>query len=148
MEALEKFGTFDKGIFYRNDDPAPGERKNQDSFEAVWEHINQRKLEYPKPRYDEPVLMRPQNFEWLATDQAGLAIKPLGCFTERRVDVSLLKLAAGAHIRIAPRPGKQVAFITDGSGRVSANDLRQHSAFSLDVGEGLNLIPRLEWKSC
>ena len=67
MEELKQSGTFEKGIFYRNGDLEPGQRRNQDSFEAVWEHVNQRKLEYPKPRYDEPIMMRPQNFEWQDT---------------------------------------------------------------------------------
>jgi hypothetical protein len=138
MEELKQVGTFDKGVFYRNS-AAPGERRNQDSFEAVWEHVNQRTLEYPKPRYDEPVMMRPQNFGWQETEQRGLSIKALGSFTERRVEISLLKLAPGARVRIAPRPGRQVAFVTGGTGRADGNELRQHSAFLLDPREGAEI---------
>ncbi len=134
MEDLKQFGTFEKGVFYRND-AAPGQHRNQDSFEAVWEHVNQRKLEYPKPRYDEPIMMRPQNFDWQASEQSGLSVKALGCFTERRVEISLLKLAPGAHARIAPRPGRQVAFVTNGAGTADDDELRLHSAFLLDPRE-------------
>jgi hypothetical protein len=139
MEELKQVGTFEKGIFYRSGDPAPGGRRNQDSFEAVWEHVNQRKLEYPKPRYDEPVLIRPQNFAWQETEWPGLTIKQLGCFTERRVEISLLRVATGLRARISPRPGRQIAFVTGGTGRVNSNDLRLHSAFSLDAGIGVEL---------
>lgn len=135
MEELKAFGTFEKGVFYRSGDLNPGEKRNQDSYEAVWEHCNRRKLEYPNPRYDEPILMRPQNFEWQETGQLGLAIKPLGSFTERHVEVSLLKLAAGVRARIASRPGRQVGFLTGGAGRLDGNELRQYSAFLLDPGE-------------
>jgi hypothetical protein len=139
MEELKQFGTFAKGIFHRNGDLAPGQRRNQDSFEAVWEHVNQRTLEYPKPRYDEPVLMRPQNFAWQDSGQPGLTLKTLGRFTERRVEISLLHLAAKARGRLASRPGTQVGFVVDGNGRINANELRQFSAFSLDKGEAADL---------
>jgi quercetin dioxygenase-like cupin family protein len=139
MEELKQFGTFEKGVFFRSGDLAPGQRRNQDSFEAVWEHINQRNLEYPKPRYDEPVLMRPQNFEGQQTDQPGVSIKPLGCFTERRIEISMLELDPGARGTIAARPGRQVAFLTSGAGRVEANEVRQYSAIALDSGETAHL---------
>ena len=139
MEELKAFGTFDKGVFYRNGDIAPGQRRNQDSFEAVWEHVNQRTLEYPKPRYDEPIMMRPQNFDWQETDQRGLSIKPLGSFTERRLEVSLLTLASGARARVAPRAGRQIGFVTGGAGRLDGGELRQHSAFLLDPRESAEI---------
>jgi hypothetical protein len=139
MEELKRFGTFEKGVFYRGGDAASGQRRSQDSFEAVWEHINQRKLEYPKPRYDEPIMMRPQNFEWQGTEQRDLFVKPLGCFTERRVEISLLKLSPRSRAGIASRRGKQVAFVINGAGRANAYDLRRYSAFSLDLHEDAEL---------
>jgi hypothetical protein len=139
MEELKQFGTFDKGIFYREGELAPGQRRNQDSFEAVWEHVNQRKLEYPEPRYDEPILMRPDNFEWRPTTQPGLSIKQLGRFTERGIEIALLRFAAGARARIASRRGRQIGFVIAGAGRVNASELHRHSAFSLDPNEGAEI---------
>ena len=55
-------------------------------------------------------MMRPQNFDWQETDQRGLSVKALGSFTERRIEISLLKLAPGARAKVAPRPGRQVGF--------------------------------------
>jgi quercetin dioxygenase-like cupin family protein len=139
MEELKASGTFEKGIFSRTGELKPGEKRNQDSFEAVWEHCNKRKLEYPKPRYDEPIMMRPQNFSWQETDQRGLSAKALGSFTERRIEVSLLKLEPGACANVAARPGRQVGFITGGAGRTGVIDVRQYSAFSLDAHESAEL---------
>src|SRR5690606_32240408 len=65
-EELKQVGTFEKGVFRRSD-PASGERRNQDGFEAVWEHVNRRKLDYPKPRYGSPVLMQAEGFAWQAS---------------------------------------------------------------------------------
>lgn len=142
MEELKAFGRFEKGIFHRNGEASSGQKRNQDGFEAVWEHVNKRKLEYPKPRYDEPIMMRPQNFDWQKTEQGGLSVKPLGSFTERRVEVSLLRLASGACARIALRPGRQVGFLTRGAGQVDGGDVRQHSAFLLDPHEGAEIVSK------
>ena len=135
MEELKAQGTFEKGVFYRSGDLKPGQQGNQDSFEAVWEHANQRKLEYPKPRYDEPIMMRPQNFEWRGTSQTGLHIKPLSSFTERQIELCLVKVAAGAQVSLGRRGGRQVGFLIAGSGRIGGADVRLHSAFLLDPHE-------------
>jgi hypothetical protein len=144
MEELKKLGTFDRGVFYRGgkvDSDHPG----QDSFEAVWEHVNQRKLEYPKPRYDEPVMIRPDHFEWQDSGP-GIAFKKLGCFTERCVEIALARLNANSHGRTSPRSGRQIAFVTSGMGQVNSVELRQFSAFSLEPDECAEIVtePGLE----
>lgn len=134
-EELKQVGTFEKGAFKRAD-ARPGERRNQDAFEAVWEYVNGRKLAYPQPRYQAPVLMKPENFNWV--EQAGapaLAVKRLGCFSERSVEISLVKLEAGGHATLAARPGRQIGFVLDGRGSIDGEALHLHSAFELDPGE-------------
>ena len=62
-EELKKFGTFEGGIFRRNDD---GEgRRNSDAYQAIWEHVHGRRMDYPKPRYRDPIMVDPQNYDWL-----------------------------------------------------------------------------------
>ena len=57
--ALGEFGSFENGLFHwRDGDPIRG-RKVQDAFEAMWEHVNQRRIEYPMPRYRDQIVMRP-----------------------------------------------------------------------------------------
>ena len=91
-EELEKVGTFEKGIFHRK----PGEgKKNQDGFEALWEHINQKKLVYPKRRYEEPIIVNPASFAWKASDQKGVSRKLMGVFSERETRLEMEDWADG-----------------------------------------------------
>ena len=62
-EELKKFGTFEGGIFRRNDDSEG--RRNSDAYQAIWEHVNGRRMDYPKPRYRDPIMVDPENYEWL-----------------------------------------------------------------------------------
>ena len=76
-EELKKFGTFEGGIFRRNDD-VEGRRKT-DGYQAIWEHMNGQRMEYPKPRYRDPIMVDPANYEWLPVDgMPGVSEKPLG----------------------------------------------------------------------
>jgi len=80
MDEMKEFGSFEKGIFKRIGQLAPGEKRNQDSYEAIWEHVNKRKLVYPKPRYGEPILLKPENFDWEpSSEQPGFAKRTCAC---------------------------------------------------------------------
>lgn len=131
MDEMKAFGTFEKGIFKRGGELAPGEKRNQDAYEAIWEHVNQRKLVYPKPRYGEPILMKPENFDWEPCDgQRGLAKRDLCAFSERHLQFSVLKLDPGARGRQPSRDGIQIGFVLQGTGTVNGQALRKFSAFS------------------
>ena len=136
IEEMKAFGTFDKGIFTRNGALMPGQRRNQDSYEAIWEHVNQRKLIYPKPRYEEPICMKPAGFDWVPTGEAGVARKLLGMFSERGCVVSMLKLDAGASARVPQHGSSQIAFVINGEGKADGKALRKYTALSLEANEG------------
>jgi len=137
MEALKQFGSFEKGVFRRAGDLAPGVRRNRDSYEAVWEYVNGRPLKYPKPRYNEPILIKPRHFDWQdEPGQPGVAIKRLGSFSERQIEIAMLRIDASARAQIASRPGTQLGVVIAGAGRIGAHELRQHACFSLDRDEG------------
>ena len=92
-DEMKEFGTFEKGIFKRIGQLGPGEKRNQDAYEAIWEHVNKRKLVYPKPRYGEPILIKPANFEWeTSEEQPGFARKQLCVFSERHLQFAIAKL--------------------------------------------------------
>ena len=136
VEALKPFGTFEKGVFTRTGDLAPGMKRNRDSYEAVWEHINGRPLAYPKPRYSQPILMKPKNFDWQSVPgQSDLSVKRLGCFSERQTEIALLRVTAGGRAQIAARPGVQLGVVIEGDGSIADKPLRQHAAFSLEANE-------------
>ena len=67
--ALAREGDFDGGVFRRRTGTG---KRNQDSYEAVWEHASGRKLAYPEPRYDAPIIVDPAHFGW-KTGKSGVA---------------------------------------------------------------------------
>lgn len=139
IEQMRAFGTFEKGVFTRNGELGPGDKRNQDSYEAIWEYVNKRKLAYPRPRYEEPIRIKPAGFEWVPTAQQGVSEKLLGAFSERGCTLSMLKLDAGARGRIAPHGACQVAFVVGGEGEANGNALRKYTAFSLEANEACEI---------
>ena len=76
-EELKKYGTFEGGIFRRNDDVEG--RRNTDGYQAIWEHVHGEHMEYPKPRYRDPIMVDPSNYEWLpVAGMPDVMHKPLG----------------------------------------------------------------------
>jgi len=113
---LQQTGTFERGV-YKQAKPEGGTR-NQDAYEAVWEHLNGRELRYPESRYDKPVFMRPDAGEWRPDATApGVARKHLGTFSEAQTTLTLLSLAAGTRLPVAPNT---VLFVLSGRGRAGA----------------------------
>jgi len=147
MNEMQAFGTFAKGVFKRTGELAPGQRRNQDSYEAIWEHVNKRRLVYPKPRYGEPILIKPANFEWETRDeQPGFAKKQLCVFSERHLQLAIAKLEPEARGLQPSRGGIQVGFVLQGEGAVNGEELRKYSAFSgkedlaLSSGGGMEVL--------
>ncbi len=139
-EELKKFGTFEGGIFRRNDD-AEG-RRNTDGYQAIWEHVNGQRMEYPKPRYRDPVMVDPANYEWLPIKgMPGVSQKPLGTFTERQCGAALIKLARGATYGVGERT---VYLVLSGSGIAGNASYRQLTALHLEEGEGADIVARDE----
>ena len=100
-EALDKVGVFENGVFRRNTD-VPGKR-NQDGFEALWEQAAGRDLVYPPAQYEFPVLMHPENFQWLPlAGVEGVEEKALGTFLDCQIPCAQYRLAAGAGHRQGP----------------------------------------------
>ena len=137
-EALQQTGKFERGIYYPND---PGSRKAQDSYEAVWEYVNGRRITYPKPRYDEPILMRTDHFVWQdQPGQRGVEAKLLGVFTERRLEIAMLRIAAGSHAMLGPRDGVQTAYVVTGTGTVDEAAIGPQTAFEVKAGTAAQVL--------
>lgn len=133
FDELSRQGEFKGGIFYRD---AGDGRKNQDAFEAIWEHVCGRKLTYPPPRYDEPVLMTPSGFGWIADpENRGVGRKLLGVFTERGTRIEILRLAAGASIELGEVDARVLVFALSGAGQSGGEDWSEYSAWQIEDGE-------------
>jgi hypothetical protein len=132
-EALETAGTFEKGLFWHR--TAGEKRKPQDAFEAMWEHHYGRKIAYPKPRYSDQIVMRPESYEWQSVPgNPGVAIKPLGDFTERHVSVDLIRVDPGAAVTLGPRGGMQACVVLSGSGTVAGKPAGLHTSIKVEAG--------------
>jgi quercetin dioxygenase-like cupin family protein len=136
MEELKGSGRFEKGVYRREGDLPEGAKRNQDAFEAIWERVNGRRIAYPARRYDDPILMRPQNFPWRPVKgENGVEERALGTFTERKIEVSMRRVAAGSWTRFSVRRGPLLGFLLAGAAKLDGEDLRVHSAFELGAGE-------------
>ena len=139
-EELKKFGTFEGGVFRRNDDVEG--RRNADGYQAIWEHVHGERMDYPKPRYRDPIMVDPANYEWLAVAaMPGVLHKPLGTFTERHCGAELVRIERGATYRAGER---SVYLVISGSGVVGAAPYRQLTALHVGVGEEADLVARAD----
>jgi redox-sensitive bicupin YhaK (pirin superfamily) len=131
MEALQQLGRFERGVFYRNEGVA-GPRA-LDSFQAIWEHANQRPMVYPKPQYDAPILMDPRNYRWMPLDgAAGVEEKALGTFTDCAIRAATYKLDPGAAFTAE---GRGIYVVLGGTGSVSSETFRRFTTVRLEDGE-------------
>jgi len=129
MQALKKLGEFKDGVFRRHDGVRG--KRNMEAYEAIWEHVTQRELVYPKPRYAAPILMDTANFAW-APVANGVYEKLCGVFTERRASAGLVKLDPGA---THPVSGRGIYFVLSGEGRAGEQRFSGFTTVFLDAGE-------------
>ena len=130
---LRKTGQFRNGVYFPN--PGTG-RKNQDAFEACWEFINNRKLEYPEPRYQRPVFMNTQSFQWRPlADAAGVSEKALGAY-ELGFGLRYLKIEPGSRFAVN---GRVICYVLGGSGSADGGPFSKGDVIYADVAETANL---------
>jgi hypothetical protein len=124
--ALKGTGRFEGGKYYANDDGGVDAGTGKDGFEALWEHHNGRSLVYPKPRFERPLLLKPQNFAWKAASDADargkVSAKLLGVFTERGTKVQMLQIEAGGELRVDVTNAIQLLYVLHGEGFVTQPD--------------------------
>jgi hypothetical protein len=138
MDALQSEGEFKDGVFRRHKD-VPGKR-NVDGYQAIWEHVNKRPMAYPKPRYSRPFMMDPTHYEWLpADDEAGVAEKLMGVFTERRSTARFLCLEPGA---VHSASGRSLYFVIEGDGTVADQKLERLTTVYLQRSEHAHFTAR------
>lgn len=131
---LAQKGEFKDGIFRWHEAP-PGTAKQQDGYEALWELIHQRPLVYPKPRYHHPTVMNPQAFAWVPTREPGMAIKPMGRFTEREIGVGEVRIDAGARVRLDSPDTIRLLYVLQGSGCIGEHAVHEGCAVEIEQGQ-------------
>lgn len=135
IAALRGKGDFHDGMFTWYD--AHGIKHDKDSYEAVWEHVHRRPIQYVKPQYSTPVLMDPERFAWVPMPgREGVWLRTLGRFNERGLAITQLRLAAGAEL-VLPR-GQQLLLLccVSGAGQVEGQPYERLSALRVEIGKG------------
>ena len=134
---LAEEGVFEGGVFKR----ARGEGKaNLDAYEAIWRHVVGRPIDYPKPRYKTPIIVRPDGFGWRPEAQSpGVARKRLAVFPERGLELSLLALEPGATWWLGPVAERQLLFVRSGEGRLQGDGYETWSAARIEPGEAIEI---------
>lgn len=139
---LSTIGKFEGGKYYAQDGGV------KDGYQALWEHVNGRRLEYPKARYQGPIIVDCTNFSWrpVAVQANGIANhgsldakptawkKPLGTFSERELRIEQLLLTSGASLRVGSEEAIHLLVVLDGTGRVGSEDLENESTIRLKPG--------------
>lgn len=138
VDELTASGEFVRGV-YKGTSPE-GKPFNKDGYEAVWEQVNGRKIEYRKPRYTATIVMNPDAYAWRPLDAEGaVSTKELGSFTERAIDAFLVKISASSKHTVVARPQIQLGFVVDGECEVNGTSLGATAGFELQPGESLDL---------
>jgi hypothetical protein len=136
MEELKQFGTFEAGIFRRN--PGVSGKSNLDAVQAIWEYLHGRPMEYPKPRYDKPVIMDPESFSWVPLNgKPGLSEKFMGVFSERKASLALYKLEPGATMECE---GRAIYFGYRGTATAEGEHIRVHTTLILEWNERTAIV--------
>jgi len=136
---LRAHGDFEGGVYKRHSPAADG-CKNQDAYEAIWEHHSGRPIEYQRPRFMDPIHFREPHFEWLPlAGNPGVATKDIGSFTEKGVKVSFVQLKPGASHTLAAQPQQQLLFVRAGTGQFGnkAGEWMEHTAVDISPGEAV-----------
>jgi hypothetical protein len=133
---LKEHGEFRNGAYFQVG--RDGKVETKDGYQAVWEFVNGRPLEYPEERYHTPVMIYPDHFRWTPVPGSpGVACKQLGAFTEAETRLALFRLDAGATLDAEEN---SIYFGMKGSGRIdSGSRWRHRTTIYIQAGERAKL---------
>jgi hypothetical protein len=128
---LAKNGEFKDGFYVTAG--KDGQEVRKDGTNAVWEAVNGKQLVIPSPKYQTPILMRPEGFGW-KTESDGVEVKDLGHFTDGDLNVVTYRWSDSSVLTLSD---ERTYILLIGSGAVSLDGRRlgdQTILFS-DFGE-------------
>ena len=132
---LSDLGRFDGGVFTRHTPDARLIRK--DGYEAIWEDVNGHAVQYPPPRYEDPIILYPDSFGWLPTRDPGFELKHMATFGERALNIGEIRATRGSRHKVDRHRAPELLFVESGAIRdVSSTEvLDTHSAFRVDPAD-------------
>jgi len=128
---MQKVGEFKDGYYVTVD--ADGKEHRADGRNAVWETFMKRKLVYPTPRYPQPVVMKPEGFEWRPLAD-GVQVKMLGRFTEDDVYIAQYRWDSGGSLELTPER-TQLLWISSGKVLLDGQAHPERTVIFADYGE-------------
>jgi hypothetical protein len=137
-DELGAYGRFEKGVFSRNDGLG---KRNLDGYEAIWQHVTGKPLNFSQPRYSEPIIMKPMNFAWRNISGPFLQQKNLGRFSDRGAEIAVYRIQPGGRRAIPGAKHLRVVFVMKGRGKCGRKEYKRHSALELTAGEVLGVTP-------
>jgi hypothetical protein len=128
---LAKTGEFKDGFYVCTGDD--GQQVRKDGTNAVWEAVNGKPLIIPSPKYQQPILMRPDGFDWQRRSE-DLSVKDLGHFTDEDLNIVTYRWSEGALMRLS---AERTYIFWIGSGAVSLDgrQLGEKTILFSDFGE-------------
>src|SRR6267154_2630149 len=106
-------------------------------YEKMWEYVNGREVEYPPARYEEPVVIHPENFGWIPVSEPGFELKHLGTFSERAINIGQIRGTRGARHLVDRHRAPELLFVERGAIRdvASGELLDAQTAFRVDPAD-------------
>jgi hypothetical protein len=126
---LLKEGVFEGGVFRRTSGEG---KKNLDAYEALWRHATGRPIDYPKPRFKAPIVIRPEAFAWKGSN--GVRRRALASFPERGLTLDVIGLQPRGEWRAEAGDALRLVFVRDGSGTVADQVYEPMTALRLPPG--------------
>jgi hypothetical protein len=132
---LSDLGRFDGGVFTHH--TSDGHVIRKDGYEAIWEHVNGNAVQYPPPRYEDPIILYPDSFGWLPTRDPGFELKHMATFGERALNIGEIRATRGSRHKVNRHRAPELLFVESGSIRdiTSGEVLDTHSAFRVDPAD-------------
>ncbi|HZE11942.1 MAG TPA: hypothetical protein VE034_10205 [Burkholderiales bacterium] len=125
--------TFQNGVYTTH--KPDGKKVNKDSYVAIWEEHEGRKLTFPKPRYREPVMMIGERFRWVPDRRRrGIETKHLMTYTEYRNEIGLLRLLPNATLEAGKQPEVELRYLLEGSVDYSGKRWEKDTYFFMPAG--------------
>jgi len=115
QDELEAEGGVFEGGIYRKTLP-DGKVITKDSHAACVERLTGQKIDFPKPRFASPIVMLPENAQWVPDRKLpGVEHKHLGTFGVRRSGIRQTRLLPGAIIPARTEEDAEIRYLIDGS---------------------------------
>ncbi len=109
QRALAASGKFEEGVY-----TFPDGRK-RDAYEAILEKVTGQRIEYPKSRLADYVVMHGHAYPWQPHAKlAGIQQKHLGYFFESGPNLKVVQIAAGASLSLTHPRGHRAVFLLSG----------------------------------